>query len=406
MTVAESPGILRATPTERRAFAVAASAHVVHDGYTDLLYVLLPVWQAEFGLGYAEVGMLRGSYMATMSALQIPASLVAERVSPIVVLAGGTLLAAGCFLLAGASTGLVGLLIALLLGGVGASVQHPIAANIVSSAFDGVRSRTALSVYNFTGDVGKMALPALTAVLLTLMNWRPALWIVAGIGIVVAMLLLVLAPQSTRTSQLAPEPQRDDDVGSTGQRPSTTFGFRLLFAISLIDSAARMGFLTFLPFLLQAKGATIAQIGLGLTLVFAGGAAGKLVCGYLGARFGVLATVILTEGLTAAGILALLPMPLDLGFILLPVIGIGLNGTSSVLYGTVPELVSREARTRAFGIFYTGTAGTSAVAPPIMGLFGDRFGVPSTMVGIALGVLLTIPLAIFLNPILARAQAR
>jgi hypothetical protein len=63
-----------------------------------------------------------------------------------------------------------------------------------------------------------------------------------------------------------------------------------------------MGFLTFLPFLLQAKGASIAQIELGLTLVFAGGAAGKLVCGYLGAWPGVLATVILTEGLTAAGI--------------------------------------------------------------------------------------------------------
>jgi len=406
MTVADNPHTSRGTTTERRAFAVAASAHVVHDGYTDLLYVLLPVWQAEFGLGYAEVGMLRGSYMATMSALQIPASLVAERVSPIVVLAGGTLLAATCFLLAGASTGLVGLLVALLLGGVGASVQHPIAASIVSSAFDGVRSRTALGVYNFTGDVGKMALPTLTAFLLTFMTWRPALWIVAGIGIVVALLLLVLAPQSTRTSQSAPEPQRDDDARSTVQRPATTFGFRLLFAISLIDSAARMGFLTFLPFLLQAKGASIAQIGLGLTLVFAGGAAGKLVCGYLGARLGVLATVILTEGTTAAGILALLPMPLDLGFILLPVIGIGLNGTSSVLYGTVPELVSREARTRAFGIFYTGTAGASAVAPPIMGLFGDRFGVPATMAGIALGVLLTIPLAIFLNPILARVQAR
>jgi MFS transporter, FSR family, fosmidomycin resistance protein len=402
MTAAESPGKSTATQTERRAFAVAASAHVVHDGYTDLLYVLLPVWQAEFGLGYAEVGMLRGSYMASMSALQIPASHVAERLSPIVVLAGGTLLAATCFLLAGVSTGLVGLLIALLLGGVGASVQHPIAASIVSSAFDGVRSRTALGVYNFTGDIGKMALPALTAVLLTVMTWRPALWIVAAIGIVVAVLLLVLAPPSTRTSQPAPKPQTED---STGHRASTTFGFRLLFAISLIDSTARMGFLTFLPFLLQAKGAAIAQIGLGLTLVFAGGAAGKLVCGYLGARFGVLATVILTEGLTAAGILALLPMPLDLGFILLPVIGVGLNGTSSVLYGTVPELVSREGRTRAFGIFYTGTAGASAVAPPIMGLFGDRFGVPSTMAGIALGVLLTIPLAILLNPMLARAQA-
>src|SRR5215475_16063207 len=130
----------------RRTFAVALGAHVVHDGYTDLLYVLLPVWQAEFGLGYGEVGMLRGSYMATMSALQIPASLVAERVSPIVVLAGGTLLAAVCFLLAGASTGLVGLLVALLLGGVGASVKHPIESSIVSSAFNDARSRAALGV--------------------------------------------------------------------------------------------------------------------------------------------------------------------------------------------------------------------------------------------------------------------
>jgi MFS transporter, FSR family, fosmidomycin resistance protein len=219
---------------------------------------------------------------------------------------------------------------------------------------------------------------------------------------VVAVLSLLLASQPASLRSV-PEPARRANAYSSGQRPSTTPGFRLLFAISLIDSAARMGFLTFLPFLLQARGATIAQIGLGLTLVFAGGAAGKLVCGYLGARLGVLVTVTLTEGVTAVGILALLPMPFVPAFVLLPVIGIALNGTSSVLYGTVPELVTREARTRAFGIFYTGTAGASAVAPPIMGLFGDRFGVPATMAGIAIGVLATIPLALILNPRLARA---
>jgi MFS family permease len=116
--------------------------------------------------------------------------------------------------------------------------------------------------------------------------------------------------------------------------------------------------------------------------------------------------VILTEGLTAAGILALLLTPLELTFVVLPVVGLGLNGTSSVLYGTVPELVAREVRTRAFGIFYTGTAGASAIAPPIMGLVVDSFGVPSTMAGIALGVLATIPLAVILNPILARTEVR
>ena len=57
----------------------------------------------------------------------------------------------------------------------------------------------------------------------------------------------------------------------------------------MIDSATRMGFLTFLPFILIAKGASLPTVGLALTLVFAGGAAGKLVCAFIGARIGVIA---------------------------------------------------------------------------------------------------------------------
>jgi hypothetical protein len=41
-----------------------------------------------------------------------------------------------------------------------------------------------------------------------------------------------------------------------------------------------------------------------------------------------------------------------------------------------------------------------------MGLFGDRFGVPHTMAGIAFGVLATIPIAIILNPLLQRPRLR
>jgi MFS family permease len=395
---------LVATDDQRRALGIASAAHILHDGYTDLLYVLLPVWQSEFGLGYAEVGMLRGIYMAGMTALQIPASTLAERWGPMLVLIGGTLLAALAFLVAGASTEIAGLVAALLLGGIGASTQHPIASSLVAGAFAGAKSRTALGIYNFTGDVGKVALPALTAGLLLVMTWRSALWIVAGLGILTAALLYLSAPTvaaEERTRATSDTVVSDPSLSASPDSPGK-LGFRLLFSISLIDSAARMGFLTFLPFLLQAKGASIAEIGLALSLVFAGGALGKLVCGYLGACLGLLATVVLTEGLTAGGILALLPLPLDVAMLLLPVIGIGLNGTSSVLYGTVPELVAPEARARAFGLFYTGTAGASAIAPPIMGAFGDRFGVPHTMAAIAICVLAAIPLSVVLNPILAR----
>ena len=102
-----------------------------------------------------------------------------------------------------------------------------------------------------------------------------------------------------------------------------------------------MAFLTFLPFVLTAKGASLPTVGLALTLVFAGGAAGKLVCAFIGARIGAVATVWLTEAVTALGIVVLLPLPLDAALVLLPLVGVALNGTSSVLYGSVPDLVSR-----------------------------------------------------------------
>src|SRR5262249_15658164 len=81
------------------------------------------------------------------------------------------------------------------------------------------------------------------------------------------------------------------------------------------------------------------------------------VCAFVGARIGAIATVWLTEGLTAVGIVALLPLALAPALVLLPFIGIALNGTSSVLYGSVPDLVAPHRRARAFSGFHTGTIG-------------------------------------------------
>jgi MFS family permease len=78
---------------------------------------------------------------------------------------------------------------------------------------------------------------------------------------------------------------------------------------------------------------------------------------------------------------------------LLPIIGLCLNGTSSVLYGTVPELVAPERRTRAFSVFYTGTIGAGGLSPVLYGTVGDLADVPTLMVVVALLVLLTLPLA-------------
>jgi MFS family permease len=202
-----------------------------------------------------------------------------------------------------------------------------------------------------------------------------------------------------------PARRRPDAAGSHESVKLLGRGFSLLLAIGVIDSATRMGFLTFLPFLLRSKGAEVAQVGVALGLVFAGGAAGKLVCGFLGARLGILTTVLITEAATSAGILALLPLPVGASLALLPVIGVALNGTSSVLYGTVPDLVTVARRESAFGIFYTGTIGAGALAPALYGFVSDAIGLTVGMLVVAAIVLLTLPLTWRLTRVLAQRKA-
>jgi MFS family permease len=388
---------------ERRTIGVASGAHALHDGYTDLVYVMLPLWQAEFGIGYAALGLLRTCFSGTMAALQIPSALLAERLGVPLVLGVGTALSGLGYLIAGASTGFWMLVIALLICGVGSSTQHPLASALVARAFAGPRSLKALGAYNFAGDIGKMTVPAAGSLMLVVMPWQPTLAIIGALGFAVAAAVFLLTPRfAAEVAGAAGKVKADTAVLG---RPIHRLGFPLLTAIGMLDSATRMGFLIFLPFILLAKGASLPTVGLALTLVFAGGAAGKLVCAFIGARIGVIATVCLTEGLTTLGILALLPLPLEAALVVLPLIGVMLNGTSSVLYGSVPELVEPARRARMFSIFYTATIGSGAVSPVLYGLVGDALGPPTALMVVAAICLLTLPLALALRPALP-ASAR
>jgi MFS transporter, FSR family, fosmidomycin resistance protein len=392
----------------RRTMGVACGSHAVHDGYTDLLYVLLPLWQAEFGLGYAEIGLLRALYTGSMAGFQVPAGALGERIGGPLVLGLGTALVGVGYLVAGASAGFALLIGALVIGGIGASVQHPIAANLVAQAFPGRRSRGALATYNFSGDLGKMAFPAATAGLLMLMPWRAATTILGIAALAGAAAILAVRGLPTGTASAASSENADaaNPGASQASAAPSGRGFPILLSIAMIDSATRMGFLTFLPFLLKMKGADLPTIGIALTLVFTGGATGKLVCGWLGLRLGMVRATFLTEGLTAAGILVLLPLPLFWGLAVLPLIGIALNGTSSIIYGTVPELVAPERRQRAFSIFYTGGIGAGALSPVLYGLVSDLIDVPIMMMLIAAIVLVTFPLTWALRPALRHIAAQ
>jgi MFS family permease len=284
----------------------------------------------------------------------------------------------------------------LILAGIGSSVQHPRSSVLVTDTF-GTASRGPLGLYNFAGDLGKATFPATVALLLPIVSWRPAVGIMSLIGMAVAVALLALLP---RQPSLGPAHGRLT-VGAGAGGP----GFGLLLAIGALDTATRMGYLLFLPFLLHHRGASEAELGSGLALLFIGGALGKAACGWLGQQLGVIWSVIVTELATALLIGATLFLPLAPLLIVLPLLGIVLNGTSSVLYGTVPDLAPQGDIGRGFALFYTGVLGAGGLAPIAYGVLADHSSRTVGVLAAALTAAVTVPLVFALRPRLPASSA-
>lgn len=297
-----------------------------------------------------------------------------------------TVLASVGLLITTLPLGFLGLCVGLVVAGIGSSIQHPRGSMLVTDTY-GRAARGPLGIYNFAGDLGKAVFPALIAVLLPVFAWQPVLGLMAVLGLVVSVALVPLAPKSSVSRKAMGE-------GAAGRGRG---GFGILTTVGALDTATRMGYLLFLPFLIHDRGGDSPAVGLALALLFIGGALGKATCGWLGGRLGVVGTVVATETATAVLITATLFTPLLPMLFLLPLLGIVLNGTSSVLYGTVPEL-SHGDTGRAFAVFYTSVIGSGGIAPIFYGAVADHSNQTVGVLASAVTASLIVPLVLALRP--------
>src|SRR6266850_5827654 len=100
---------------QKRTLATCCTAHVIHDGFSDVTYVLLPLLAQTFGLSLAQVGMIRSAHRVAMASFQLPAGLIAERFGERNLLAIGTLIAGVAFIALGFAPGFWAILATLFL---------------------------------------------------------------------------------------------------------------------------------------------------------------------------------------------------------------------------------------------------------------------------------------------------
>lgn len=380
----------------KRTLTTCCAVHTVHDGLSDVTYVLLPVLAQAFGLSLAQVGLVRAAQRTAMASFQIPAGLIAERFGERNLLAFGTLCAGLAFIGLGFAPGFYAILFALFWAGFGSAVQHPLASSIISHAYPGEGRRAALGTYNFFGDVGKFAFGGAASLLFVAgFGWQTPVFAFGVIALACAAGVMVFVAPPRRSGHSAETPA-EPKIRGWGIHDKQ--GFSALLLIDVLDSSTRSGFLTLVAFLLIARGLPEGWAAMSVPLVLVGGMAGKLACGLLAERFGVARMVIITEIATGCGILATLVLPTLGAFLLLPLVGVVLNGTSSVLYGTIGDFVDKDRLPRAFGAIYTVGSVCGIASPLGFGFLGDLYGVETSIALMGVLVFLTVPMAFMLRP--------
>lgn len=388
---------MRAGDRGRPALLATGAAHMAQDGLGAALYVLMPVLAQSFGLSYAQVGAVRAVKAAVMTLLELPSGILSERYGERRLIVFGLIAAGGGFLALSAASSIAVVVAALALTGAGAAFQHALCSALISRSVDERRRRGALGIYNSIGDGGKLLFSAAVSLGLGAgLAWQG---VTAGLG-ALALGAGVAAYRILRRADLG-GPVR---VDASNPAPRRDWGlldptaFAALTVTVLLDTGVQSGFALFVAFLMASKGVAVHLAGFAVVLTLIGGMFGKASCGYLAQRFGLRRAFAMVQIATALGLVAVVAAPPLLAFLLLAPLGVALQGSSSITYGAVADLVRSDRHSRGFALIYA-VSGLSAILVPVaLGALSDVHGLDAAMLAMAAISLLAIAPSLLLRP--------
>ena len=351
------------------AVGVMALAHLTNDSYTYMLPALLPLLLGKLGIGLGLAGVLVTLYQASSSFTQPVFGHMSDSGGRTRWMAWTGVAVSGIAAAAlGLAPSLAVVAIALLAGGMGTALYHPVSAALVAGSVPQRSRGRWMSVYISAGNFGLPIGPFLIGVIIATIGLDGS-WLLALPAIVLAALVWRVGPHlPVRTAPALPF------------RAILRANRRMLAGLISVSAArawATASMSSFLPIYAVSRGGSIVDASRLLTLYLLAGAIGGLIGGWLADRVGR-DRVIITSLLAAAPFCVLLALQDAIGpafIIATAVSGMLLNGSFVVL-----AVRGQESMPGSLGMVSGLMLGLSiglgglAVAP--MAIVAERAGIP------------------------------
>jgi MFS transporter, FSR family, fosmidomycin resistance protein len=173
-----------------RVIGLIGIAHFTSHFYMLLLPPLFAFIRAEYGVGYAELGLAISVFNIVSAVLQTPAGFLVDRIGAPYVLIAGLIVGAGGVTLAASLPSYWALVAGFAIAGLANTVYHPADYAILSRRIAGSRVGQAFSIHSCCGMLGSAAAPTAMLFLAEHWGWRAGLIAAALLAVGTAAVLI------------------------------------------------------------------------------------------------------------------------------------------------------------------------------------------------------------------------
>ncbi|MBV5298727.1 MAG: MFS transporter [Rhodoferax sp.] len=359
-----------------------------------LLPLMFPVFMAEFGLSYSQVGLLMSTFFVLSGLGQAAAGFAVDKVGarPMLFLALGLFVVA-C-LAASMVTSYAALFGVAALAGLGNAAFHPVDFTILNQRVSVARLGHAFSVHGLTGNLGWAAAPVFFAGISALYHWRTA-YLAAALMYAGILLLMLLQRDKLLTHTVLHHPDNPAEHSMAFMRLPVVWWCFAFFLLSTMTLAVVQSFAV--SILKAMHGISFETATLTITAYMLCGALGIFIGGFVASSARHSDRVVALSMSVAAVLLALCGSGRfgpTLTMVVLAATGfaVGIGGPSRDMM--IKKATPKGATGRVYGLVYSGLDTGFAISPIIFGAFMDRGWYGATLLGAAAVLLLSVVAAL------------